>query len=143
MSPFGPYSESEALMDALPGSDLGLESVRLSAREEDALARAGRQVAARRNLAALLIDRAGGLVAVARDKELSRAVAVEFEELSGLLGLEKADERTVVGICARTECGKSMYRNGAGGPYRAARRAGYCSPRCQRIAGLHSAGEVG
>lgn len=118
----------------------GMEVLRLSAEEQDARRRHEKRVAARGNLAALLVDKAGGLERVEADKLLVLDTAAEFAELCEALGLDPAPEGAP-GICARPACTNEV-------PLHAAMRAnehqrrGFCSNRCMHLSYLPRAKDV-
>lgn len=116
----------------------------MSVDAEAELIRADRARRARGNLAAVLVDRAGGLDVVAADGAL---VAQEFAELCDYLGLDQAPEQTAAGLCRGPGCDNELSLSGsasptsgvAGGAARErgnARRMGFCSLRCKRRANL-------
>lgn len=113
------------------------------ASEEHRLGQARR---ARGNLAAILVNQAGGLGVVEADGSL---VAAEFQELCDMLGLDPPAAREP-GMCRRDGCdnalavASSMRATGGslsdGTSRGEARRKGYCSNRCMRTSYLPKPG---
>jgi hypothetical protein len=120
----------------------GRDTARVALDPASEEARLTRSRRARGNLAAILVEAAGGLDVVAADGTL---VAEEFRELCDLLGLDPPPSADP-GVCRRSGCCNllslsGVVRPGSGsGNARSergdARRKGFCSNRCMRISYL-------
>lgn len=123
----------------------GMDTLRLSVVEREEQARRRTRSDARGILAALMVDRAGGLDACRADDETLRTAAAEFADLCQALGLDPPTPRPTEPLApsghqARTPC----RREGCGKGIRARRefwhRLDYCSHDCLRL--VYLAGEV-
>lgn len=120
----------------------GQEVVRMSVDAEAELIRQERASVARRKLAWIFVDGAGGIDAVKADASVAMPVAQDFAGLPAYLGLDKAPEQEA-GICRGPDCDNELSVSGSfnastgvsGGASRErayARRKGFCSRRCMR-----------
>lgn len=107
----------------------GMDAVRVSNDPSDEAHRREKARKARGNLAAILVERAGGLDVVKADGTL---VAAEFAELCEALGLDGAPERAP-GRCL--VCGGPLSSSTMTNPT-TAQRQGYCTSGCKRKANL-------